>query len=260
MHLVNSQESQTTFIQPHFIKEISCEGLTSCEVAQSIGIRHDNLVTLIRKLQLEQEVPEIQERTETIEGSVTPRKVFLMSVEDAKFLVTQSSTKVGRAYCRFLINCESQMRDLQAKAASNPLAVAISQINSDPMAAYSAIEQVLAKAKEETQKRLEAERLAAYSQAALTSSQANTRQQTKLVHDLEAKLAQRDRKLSVRQWLSISGCGHVKSTTKIVELLEALGFEAEKLIIGDDKWPSKVFPKYAFDDNADRIKAIINQQ
>jgi phage antirepressor YoqD-like protein len=32
--------------------------------------------------------------------------IYLLNVDDAKFVVTQSSTPAGRGYCRFLIECE----------------------------------------------------------------------------------------------------------------------------------------------------------
>lgn len=108
----------SSFVAPHFIEELGEEGLTGREVAQSLGVEHDNLVRLIKKLKDSGDIT-----CEAIEiigknalGKTTIRKEFLLTTEDAKFVVTQSSTKAGRAYCRYLIKCEAAVHKAQRLA------------------------------------------------------------------------------------------------------------------------------------------------
>jgi hypothetical protein len=129
--------SNATFVKPHFIAELGCDGLTSQEIADSIGMRHDNLVTLVDRLVSSGDfsIPKTQEWSDS-NGVKRVRKVF--GTDDAKFVVTQSSTQAGRGYCRFLIECESVVY----KIAANPFAV-MDGMNSDQVALF--LESVKAK-------------------------------------------------------------------------------------------------------------------
>jgi phage regulator Rha-like protein len=144
------------------------------------------------------------------------------------------------------------VRDLQTKAASNPLAIAAA---SGDMVAFAQLFLETTKAK------AEAERLARYSQRALATSQQNTAGQTRKTHKLENQLAQRERKISLVQWFAVQGIfprKHINCyTAKVKELLIGEGFEPEKILLEGDKYPNNVWPKYAFDDNADRIRNIV---
>jgi hypothetical protein len=112
-----AQENEPIFVKPHFLEELGCEGLTSQEVADSLGMRHDNLLTLVTRLIKSNDIldTEAQElnitRKNAIGGTYTIKTVYL-TTDAAKFVVTQSSTKLGMAYCRFLISCEKALTNL----------------------------------------------------------------------------------------------------------------------------------------------------
>jgi phage antirepressor YoqD-like protein len=102
---MTNEVTESTFIKPYYIAALGCEGLTSKEIAASIGMEKRNLHTLIQKLQQSGDLAEVQQTTVTTDG-INKAVVYLLNTDDAKFVVTQSSTPAGRGYCRFLIECE----------------------------------------------------------------------------------------------------------------------------------------------------------
>jgi hypothetical protein len=79
-------------------------------------MRHDHILELIRKLVQENSIPgsrELEIIEENALGKKIKKSLFLCPVDDAKFVVTQSSTKEGRDYCRWLINCEKVVDKLK---------------------------------------------------------------------------------------------------------------------------------------------------
>jgi phage regulator Rha-like protein len=106
--------SSVSFVKPHFLEELGCDGLTSQEIADSIGMRHDNLCTLLDRLIKSNDINITESQcVEIIEknaiGGTVRRCCYFLGVDDSKFLVTQSSTAAGRAYCRYLVNCEKAL-------------------------------------------------------------------------------------------------------------------------------------------------------
>jgi hypothetical protein len=99
------QVSGSAFNRPHFIEELGREGLTSQEIADSLGMEKRHLHTLIQRLQQSEDLVEVRQTTVSVNG-INKAMIYLLSTDDAKFLVTQSSTAAGRGYCRFLIECE----------------------------------------------------------------------------------------------------------------------------------------------------------
>jgi hypothetical protein len=100
------------FVKPHFIEELGCDGLTSQEIADSIGMQKINLHTLAQNLIQDGDLTQVLESNTLRNSNGCPIKLYLFNVDDAKFIVTQSSTKAGRAYCRYLIECEKAVETI----------------------------------------------------------------------------------------------------------------------------------------------------
>jgi len=99
--------ANSSFVEPHYIKELGCEGLTSDEIAKSIGMQKGHMHTLIERLRQDGDLIEVS-NLETLNSNGVKVKLYAVNIEDAKFIVTQSSTKIGRKYCRYLIEQEKK--------------------------------------------------------------------------------------------------------------------------------------------------------
>jgi len=128
----------TNFVEPHFIEELGEDGLTSTEIATSIAMQKGNLHRLAESLASKGflELSQIEKVKNHLGQTVTD---YLFTVEDAKLLVTQSSTAAGIGYCRYLIQVEKQAREL----ANNP-AKMFEGMSSDQLQAMSVLTAKLA--------------------------------------------------------------------------------------------------------------------
>lgn len=250
---------QSSFVQPHFIEALGEEGLTLHEVAQSLDIEFKEAKRVLEKNLSDYTAVEFstQQEIQEVTGHSYNRTVnsYYLTIEDAKFFVAGYNNETGKAYRRYLIDCERQMKAIQAKAQSNPLALAAA---SGDMVAFAQLFLETTKAK------VEAERLALYSQRALASSQQNTAEQTRKLHNVEAELAQRNLKISVQQFFAMAKIKAQKNpgvyTRRIRETLEGHGIKAEKVFLrAEDRGETYVWPKYVLQDNHDRIVAIVEE-
>jgi len=96
----------SNFVKPHFIEALGEEGLTSVEIAQALGARHDNVRRHILTLEkLDQGFT--QKRGKPLDQGGRPVEVLLVPTIEAKMVVAQYRNKVGLGYLRFLIQCEA---------------------------------------------------------------------------------------------------------------------------------------------------------
>lgn len=242
----------STFVSPSPRAELGGQpGLTLHEVAQSCDLDFKNAKQRFLRLQEEGEFDglTVAEFSTAIESGNFLRPTqevqsFVLDVESAKLFVATLRTDIGRAYRRHLIACESKAHTLDNLLADPANAARVFTELATQHAAAA-----------------EAQRLAAYSQAALTSSQTNTAKQTRRVHELEAELRQLNRMVSVSQWLVLRGHAHAqpaqKYTAAIRMLVEAQGHTPVKQLVANDKYPSWTFKLSWLDDNCDRIQSLV---
>jgi hypothetical protein len=89
-----TQAGAGAFVAPHFIDQLGCDGLTSQEIADSIGMRKDNLHTLVKSLVKSNDIQltESQEliiTRENASGKEWARARLTRGVEGADFLITR---------------------------------------------------------------------------------------------------------------------------------------------------------------------------
>jgi hypothetical protein len=249
--VVKSNEAK--FVKPYFIAALGCDGVTSQEIADSIGMKKHHLHTLIQKLQSFGDLPEAREDTVSIDG-IHKALIYLVKTDDAKFIVTQSSTSAGRGYCRFLIECEKALL-------AAPPAMTIDSAMALANQAYAAL--LVERAEKE-----KALAQAAYQDKALTSSQVTNGKLTRAVHKLEKEnhklnlaVCGQLEYMTIKQFLAAVGIKATKCTNQLVSELSRLsdvaGLEVKKLIIGDEKWPSKAFQAAFLNENVTLIKKMI---
>jgi hypothetical protein len=174
-------------------------GLSLHEVAQSLGIQFRDakkkledrgMLERCRSQGFQAVAIATQLEIHEVTGHTYNRPVesYLLDVNAAKFFVAKYDNAVGDAYLAHLIACEGKARTLDSLLA-------------DPANAA----RVFAELAAQRAAAAEAQRLAMYSQAALTTSQTNTAKQTRRVHELEAELRQLNRMVSISQWLVLRG-------------------------------------------------------
>jgi hypothetical protein len=106
---------------------------------------------------------------------------------------------------------------------------------------------------------------AAYQDKALTVSQINNGKLTKTIHKLEKEnhklnlaVCGQLEYMSIKQFIAAVGIKGSKNTNQLVveltKLSEAAELEVKKIIIGEEKWPSKAFQAAFLNENIDLIK------
>lgn len=106
------------FVKPYPQEALGGElGLSSREIALSIGAEHDNVTRAIRAyISLDSQFPH-SEGKERARGGRQGRQstVFVLPAQEAKLIVAQYKSKVGIGYVRFLLECEKVATELTPK-------------------------------------------------------------------------------------------------------------------------------------------------
>jgi hypothetical protein len=101
---------QSTFVTPHYIQELGEEGLTLHEVAKSLGIevKHAKVAYELSSEDYSGVEVSTHQTIQEVTGFSYVREVksYALSTDDAKFFVASYRNEVGKAYLRFLIQCE----------------------------------------------------------------------------------------------------------------------------------------------------------
>ena len=230
----------SNFVMPSVRAELNGErSLSVSEIATSLNRRFQEIKELI---ETNMEFLDQVKISTFYNSNGLEVKSYILSVDDAKFIVARSNTTEGKLYTKFLIQQESKLDTLL----------------SDPDTAVKVF-QKLADTKRELAKTAAQ---VVYAQAALTSSQQNTSAQTRKVHALESELRQINRMVSMAQWISLrrpaymAGIEPRKMTKAVREMLVAQGHEPIKQLLSGDKWDSWTFKLSWLDDNTDRIAVL----
>ena len=257
-----AQAGAGAFVAPHYIDQLGCDGLTSQEIAGSIGMENKNLLVLIERLIKANDIDgRVTQRVDITKhnalGGEYREVTYLVNVDDAKFIVTQSSTKAGRAYCRYLIECEKAVLSLAQAAAAPALTL------DTAMALANQAYQALLFERAEKDRALAQ---AAYQDKALTTSQVNNAKLTRKVitlekdnHRLTLACAGQLEVMTIKQFNAAVGIMSNKNTNQLVAQLSNMckerGLEVKKIIIGTEKWPSKAFQAAFLNEHIDLIRS-----
>lgn len=100
----------SNFVAPHYIEELGEEGLTLHEIAKSLGITFGHSKAAYEKNISDYSGIEIS----TPSGNpVNPTVLsYALTTEDAKFFVAGYNNDIGKAYRRYLIQCEKAVHKL----------------------------------------------------------------------------------------------------------------------------------------------------
>lgn len=113
---MNEALAHSNFIAPHYIEELGEEGLTLHEIAQSLGIQFKHAKEALEKNLSDYNAVEIstQQEIQEVTGFTYARKVnsYALTTEDAKFFVAGYNNAIGKAYRRYLIQCEKAVHRL----------------------------------------------------------------------------------------------------------------------------------------------------
>lgn len=108
--------THSNFVSPHYIEELGEEGLTLHEIAQSLGIEFKEAKRVLEKNLSDYSAVEIstQQEIQEVTGFTYSRKVnsYVLNTEDAKFFVAGYNNDIGKAYRRYLIQCEKAVQKL----------------------------------------------------------------------------------------------------------------------------------------------------
>jgi hypothetical protein len=104
---MTNEVTESTFIKPYYIAALGREGLSLMDISESLNIEYKHAKEAYSKNASDYTAVEISTPVDfgPIRGIVNIMVPHL-STDDAKFYVTQSRTKAGKGYCRFLIECE----------------------------------------------------------------------------------------------------------------------------------------------------------
>jgi phage anti-repressor protein len=104
------QNPESTFVTPHYLQELGEEGLTLHEVAASLGIEFKEAKRALEKNISDYTAVEFATSVASgpIRGNVEVTS-YALSTDDAKFFVASYRNEVGKAYLRFLIQCEKAL-------------------------------------------------------------------------------------------------------------------------------------------------------
>jgi hypothetical protein len=94
----------TNFVAPHFIPELGEEGLTLHEIAKSLGIEFKHAKAAYEKNINDYSGVEISAPSGNPVNPVVLS--YALNTEDSKFFVSGYNNAVGKAYRRYLIQCE----------------------------------------------------------------------------------------------------------------------------------------------------------
>jgi hypothetical protein len=120
--ITNVIEAQNRFVTPKARTELANEaGLDLHEIAISLGADFKNVKRRYLELQELGEISGAPVRAANDSNGLEVQS-FVLSVDDAKFLVTQYGNAVGRAYCRWLIAQERQYATVQENLADPEMA------------------------------------------------------------------------------------------------------------------------------------------
>lgn len=110
-----SQLSTSKFFEPKPYPELNGEpGLTSEEIAISLGAQHQHVAHRIRKISERLQIS-VASRMEMTGDKGRPKLVYILPVFLAKMVVARYENEVGFAYLRFLLECERVATELVPK-------------------------------------------------------------------------------------------------------------------------------------------------
>ena len=94
----------SSFVAPHFISELGCEGLTLHEVAKSLGIEFKHAKEAFTKNINKYDGVKISASSG---NPINPTvETYVLCTDDAKLFVASYNNDLGWAYRKFLIQCE----------------------------------------------------------------------------------------------------------------------------------------------------------
>ena len=102
------------FIQPHFIEELGCEGLTASEVARSLG-QDPKVFRTNFKRSFESRLNNLKlgmVSIDTFNANNVAYTEYAFSIEAAKWLVGKSNTDAGDKYLAYLIQIEANAQQV----------------------------------------------------------------------------------------------------------------------------------------------------
>ena len=239
MSNLTASVSASNFVSASVRAELDGElGLSVHEIALSLNRRFQEIKELV---EVNMEFLDQVEISTFYNSNGLEVQSYILSVDDAKYIVARSNTTEGKHYTKFLIQQENKLETML----------------SDPDTAVK----VFQKLADQKRELASVTAIAAYSQKALTSSQQNNATQTRKVHALEAELMQLNRMVSVSQWLIIrrhkmSGVEARFLTRDVREMVTSQGHLPIKQVVGTDKYESWTFKLSWLDENTDRIAAI----
>lgn len=104
--------THSNFVAPHYIEELGEEGLTLHEIAQSLQIEFKHAKEALEKNLNDYSTVEISALVNR--GFMGPQEVksYALTTEDAKFFVAGYNNAIGKAYRRYLIQCEKAVHKL----------------------------------------------------------------------------------------------------------------------------------------------------
>ena len=191
--------------------------MTSQEIADSIGMRKDNLHSLIEKLVSTEllELPKTQGVKNHIGQTITE---FIICTDDARLLVTQSSTKQGILYCKFLIQCEKALRVIANKPVKIPTMLELAK----HVVALLEMQEHQIKA--------------------LETSQRNNASLTLEVKKLRLALQGKNEWMSMSQFTSTMQIKPRKNANRIVFMLKSMpDAKFQNMILGEQRFPTCMF-------------------
>jgi hypothetical protein len=104
------------FVQPRFIEELGCEGLSLHDIAKSIGVEFSCVKTKFERMLSDNRVKSLHVQIEVVydSGLRTERKgvSWALATDTAKFFVAKWDSELGDAYCRFLVECEKALTNM----------------------------------------------------------------------------------------------------------------------------------------------------
>jgi phage anti-repressor protein len=259
------------FVSPSSRPELNGElGLDLHEIAQSLGAEFKHVKAAFEKNINDYTGVEFSTHVDQgpIRGMVEV-KSYVLSVEDAKFFVAGYNNEVGKAYRRWLIQCEKKLERMEVR---------FDTLLSDPDNAVKVFQE-LANQKRKAQEleaqlpRLEAERDQAIAQRHLiddrrtasamgTASALKKKNQTLSLENqtLRTNLSEQNpnQTISFEAYRILTGAPEMSSRHKglMFKRLVESGWVPEFKFIGNEPYPSKCFPMAAFDSYFNKLESF----
>lgn len=93
------------FVKPYAQESLNGElGLTSLEIAQALGARHEQVKHRMQSLKSSDEA--FTEVAVKVHGNGRPLELLVMLVTEAKLVVAKYDIEIGNEYLRLLVACE----------------------------------------------------------------------------------------------------------------------------------------------------------